>query len=262
MSFTVFTHAERPDLAESSLWIEPAVWPDYNRHSDILGRYWDRLSPEFGEFQFVLLDDSTREVVARGNTVPCYWDGDLESLPDGIDSMAVHAFGLAERHLEPNALCALAISIPPQNQSKGLGKVMLGVMRDIAASHGHQSLLAPVRPNWKERYPLTPIERYMYWTREDGLPFDPWIRVHYRLGAHFLKPAPRSLRITATVAEWESRTGLRFPESGTYVFPRGLSTLDIDVEADVGRYWEPNVWMCHSIQALGEGTQSLSNPRT
>ena len=38
---------------------------------------------------------------------------------------------------------------------------------------------------------------------------------------------------------------MAFPESGDYVFPRGLATVAIDREADVGRYWEPNVWMVH-----------------
>jgi hypothetical protein len=38
-----------------------------------------------------------------------------------------------------------------------------------------------------------------------------------------------------------------FPESGTYVFPHGLAPLDVDREADVAGYWEPNVWMLHRV---------------
>ena len=60
-----------------------------------------------------------------------------------------------------------------------------------------------------------------------------------------LKPEPQSLRITGTVAEWEEWTQMPFPESGDYVFPGGLATLEIDRERDAGRYWEPNVWMVH-----------------
>ncbi len=56
---------------------------------------------------------------------------------------------------------------------------------------------------------------------------------------------PRSLRITGTVSEWESWTGLVFPESGDYVFPEGLATVRIDIATDQGSYWEPNVWMVH-----------------
>jgi hypothetical protein len=51
--------------------------------------------------------------------------------------------------------------------------------------------------------------------------------------------------ITGTVAEWESWTGLAFPESADYVFPEGLATVHIDRNADRGSYWEPNVWMVH-----------------
>jgi hypothetical protein len=53
------------------------------------------------------------------------------------------------------------------------------------------------------------------------------------------------MRITGTVAEWESWTGLAFPESGDYVFPEGLAPVAIDRASDRGSYWEPNVWMIH-----------------
>jgi hypothetical protein len=73
------------------------------------------------------------------------------------------------------------------------------------------------------------------------------MRVHERLGAVVLKAEPRSLRITAPVAEWETWTGLSFPESGDYWFPGGLATLHVDREEDRGSYWEPNVWMHHRL---------------
>jgi hypothetical protein len=135
--------------------------------------------------------------------------------------------------------------IPPGVQGRGLSKLGIQAMGDIARAHGLGGLIAPVRPNWKERYPLTPIERYAEWRREDGQLLDPWLRTHERVGAEILKAEPRSLRITGTVAEWEEWVGMPFPETGDYVFPGGLTTLEIDREQDVGRYWEPNVWMRH-----------------
>jgi hypothetical protein len=71
------------------------------------------------------------------------------------------------------------------------------------------------------------------------------MRVHERLGARTGPSLPRSLLITGTVEEWQLWTGMVFPESGEYVFPEGLSTLAVDREADLGTYWEPNVWMIH-----------------
>ena len=32
---------------------------------------------------------------------------------------------------------------------------------------------------------------------------------------------------------------------------RGLATVEIDRGADVGTYWEPNVWIVHSIPPVG-----------
>ena len=87
-------------------------------------------------------------------------------------------------------------------QGRGLSRLALRAMTAIARAHGLGALIAPVRPNWKERYPLAPIDRCS-WRRPDGLLFDPWLQVHERLGAVVLKPEPHSLRITGTVGEWE-----------------------------------------------------------
>ena len=118
-------------------------------------------------------------------------------------------------------------------------------MFDVAQAAGLTSLIAPVPPSWKERYPLAPIERYVTWSRNDGHPFDPWIRTHVRLGGRIATPIPRSMRITGTVTNWETGTKLPYPDSGEYVFPHGLATLHVDRDADLGTYWEPNVWIVH-----------------
>src|SRR5205823_5628029 len=155
---------------------------------------------------------------------------------------------LREDGREPDALSAMAIEIRPAAQGGGLSRAMLEGMREVGRRHGLGALLAPVRPSWKERYPLTPIERYARWTREDGLPFDPWIRTHVRLGGEILRPEPQSMRISGTVAEWEDWTETAFPESGEYVFPHGLAPLAVDREHDLGLYFEPNLWMVHGVQ--------------
>jgi hypothetical protein len=130
-----------------------------------------------------------------------------------------------------------------------LSSLLIAAMVALARAHGLGPLVAPVRPNQKDRYPLMPIDRYAQWRREDGLPFDPWIRVHARMGARVLRAEPRSMHIVAPVEEWQAWTGIAFPEDGQYVFPGGLAPLTVtDGE---GEYWEPNVWMLHDESLPG-----------
>jgi len=91
------------------------------------------------------------------------------------------------------------------------------------------------------------MEQYIAWTTADGLPFDPWLRVHARAGARITRVCPASMVITGSVEDWEGWTGLRFPESGAHTVAGALQPVELDVEADSGIYVEPNVWMHHSI---------------
>jgi hypothetical protein len=120
-------------------------------------------------------------------------------------------------------------------------------MRDTARDHGFEYLVAPVRPSWKARYPLVPIDRYVTWRIDDGRLFDPWLRAHANLGAELVRPCHESMTIPGTVAEWEEWAVMPFPESGSYVVPGALEPVLIDRERDQGTYVEPNVWMLHRI---------------
>ena len=244
MTLSLYTVSERPDLWERGIASED-VWPEYNLHGDVLNQHWGKLDQELPDYQFVLYDDETDEVLAEGHTAPLAWDGDDATLPDGIDKVLEQVFAADADRSAATTLCALAAETPRGGRSRGMAPAILGAMRTIAERQGLSHLVAPVRPSWKERYPLAPIERYVTWRREDGQLLDPWMRIHERLGARVSRPLPQSLRITGTVAEWEQWTELTFPESGEYVFPEGLATLQVDVEAGTAGYWEPNVWMVH-----------------
>ncbi len=249
MGCTVIRYSERPDLWDNSEAISREVWPEYNQHGAVVSRYWGRLFDDFPGYQFALFDAEAQEVIAEGHTAPCDWDGTTEGLGDGIDTMMVAAFEAREEGRPPTALCALAAEVRPRFQGGGLADRILDVMSDVGRDAGLSHLIAPVRPSSKDRYPITPIEHYLEWTRPNGEPFDPWVRIHLRRGGKISKPIPHSMLITGTVAEWESWTGMRFPGDGEYTFPDGLAPVEIDHERDLGSYWEPNVWIVHTLEA-------------
>jgi len=241
----VVTAAERPDLwlrerEEQSL---EDVWPEYNNHGNQTGSYFSVLFPQYPHLQCLFVDKRTKRLIGRGRTIPFRWDGTLEDLPAGIDAAGARALADPD---SANALSALAAEVTRDFQGTGLSRLVIQSMALMAAAAGLSSLVAPVRPSWKDRYPLTSIERYAAWRRDDGLLFDPWLRVHERLGASVLRPEPQSLEIKAPVENWESWTGMGFPEDGDYVFPNGLAPLT--VTGGIGEYWEPNVWMLHEVE--------------
>lgn len=244
---TIATFEQRPDLASRGI-PSSEIWPEYNLHGDVLDVLWPRLEADLPHTQLVFYEPETDELVAEAHAVPCWWDGTIGGLSEGIDATMVDAFERFDANRRTNALCALAAEVRPTNRGRGLARTILLALRALAGHYDLEYLLAPVRPSWKERYPITPIERYVTWRNDDGEPFDPWMRVHHRLGARLGPALPHSLRITAPVGRWEKWTSMVFPETGRYVFPRGLAPLDVDRDRDLGTYWEPNVWMMHDLR--------------
>jgi hypothetical protein len=242
MSHRFFTYDERPELRQRGGFLT-AAWPAFMLESPTSYERWHLLYERFGGFQFWLVDDTTDEILAEGNSLPALLDpGDLPGR--GWEHVMEHATSGDE---EPTVVCAIQVMIDRKLQGRGLSALMLGEMRRLAAAAGFTDLVAPVRPSLKSAYPLTPMERYVRWTTEADLPFDPWMRVHARAGARIVSVCPDSMLIPGTVANWQDWTGMSFPESGAYAVPGALQPIEIDIESDRGVYVEPNVWMHHSI---------------
>lgn len=250
MTVQFFSFDERPDLADRYPNEAEEIWPsdmEFIHHDPVCEEYWPRLREVFPGFQFVAYDESQSQFHAIGHTVPLVWTGDAAMLPNGIPDVLHRAFTENEEDARPTSLCAILAGIQPSSRATGLSREVLKHMKAIARAHGLESLIAPVRPNRKSSYPLTPMERYALWRGPDGHLFDPWLRTHERLGAELAGIAPQGNVFRGTVAEWEQWTGLEYPDSGQYVVKGALSPLSIDLDRDEGVLTEPNVWMVHPL---------------
>lgn len=246
MPIKTFTLAERPDLEDEFERFAALGWPRFLRQRDALGSgaLWPALFTTFAGFQLLVCEGE--RVVAVGHTAPIAWDGTAGGLPDSIAGILENATATERAGGGATALSALA-ALTGDHRGRGLGTEVLRAMHALAGRHGFRTLVAPVRPTMKDRYPLAPVERYARWTREDGAPLDPWLRAHWRLGAEIVRVAPRALVIVGAVAAWEDWTGMRFPDSAPYVVPGALQPVVIDRDRDEGRYEDPNVWMVHRL---------------
>jgi GNAT superfamily N-acetyltransferase len=242
VSLRFHSYDERPELADRR---SPTLdaWPPFMLEDPVAERCWDLLYERFGAFQHFLCDEDAGEVVAEVNSVPVRVD--LDALPErGWEDVLERGTAATE---EANAVTAISVAIAPAHHGQGLSRLCLERMRGAVEERGFEHLVAPVRPSWKSRYPLVPIERYTSWTTSEGHPFDPWLRTHARLGAEIVRPCVESMTIDGSVAEWEKWAAMRFPESGDYVVPGALTLVSIDRESDRGVYVEPNVWMHHRL---------------
>lgn len=239
----IVTRSERPDLEAEAHAAFRVKWPEFIFHDPVTKAHIGRVEEYFPAYDVLLLD--TDRVVAGGWGVPFRWDGSVADLPDGYDGSLARAVEECEAGVEPTTLSLMALAVGAGETGRGLAGEVLTALRERAVASGLSHVIAPLRPTLKHRYPLVPMATFAAWTRDDGLSVDPWIRTHQRMGAKLLTPAPRSMVILGTVAEWESWTGMLFPETGDYVVPDALGLVEIDREKDKGTYIEENLWVQH-----------------
>jgi hypothetical protein len=221
-------------------------WPEFIFHDEGVTPYRERRLEYFRDWEFYLISTEDRRLIAGCWGVPIAWDGTVEDLPGGFTDSLGRSVDEHEAGVVPNAFVLMAAAVRNDEQGRGHAGRVITAVRERAIAADLPQVIAPVRPTLKSSYPLIEISEFIKWTREDGLPLDPWIRTHVRLGASILAPAPHSQTMTGTVADWESWTGLALPATGSYVIPAGLTVLSIDRSADLGIYREPNVWMRHA----------------
>jgi len=87
-----------------------------------------------------------------------------------------------------------------------------------------------VRPHQKHLRPHTSMREYISEMRADGLPADPWLRIHLRAGGRVVKIAPYSMTIIGSIANWFTWTGATLDQSGEVAVAGGLAPLIVSLE--------------------------------
>ncbi|MFF5446708.1 N-acetyltransferase [Streptomyces sp. NPDC012888] len=243
---TITTIADRPELADRLFDMED-TWPAFAVQDPLAWLLYGRIVAEFPEYVLIATEGDT--VVARAFSLPfALGAAGRGTLPArGWDQILMWAFADRRRGTEPDTVSAIEVSVAAGRQGEGLSGRMLTAMRENARSRGFAEVVAPVRPNGKPAEPDTPIHEYAFRTREDGLPHDPWLRVHVRLGGVVDSVAPLSMTISGSLAEWREWTGLPFDEPGPVRVPGALVPVHCDPGQGYAVYVEPNVWVRHPL---------------
>ncbi len=247
LSYDIVTAADKPDLVSLVTGVTAKAWPEFMLH-DPVAQLFVTVYERLPQFQFAFLEPASDNIIVLGNSIPLAYDGDLPDLPDtGWDWAMESGVKDHSEGRKASVLCALQIVVANEYLGHGLSRRAVETMKDIGRAHKLKSLVAPVRPNFKANHPLVPMEEYIQWKDDRGLPFDPWIRVHVRSGGRIIKVCHRAMRITGTIADWQKWTGLKIAQSSKQIIPGALVPVEFDLEADLGTYIEPNVWMHHPL---------------
>jgi hypothetical protein len=247
MDLDIASIAARPDRAE--LWPQlQGFWPRFMTQDPSGDFFYGYEATAYPEYALLAVDTETGVPVAKALSVPLSHDGEIaDGLPEGGWGWVVRQSAHDRlRGRTPTIVSALEIMIRPDLRGGGLSARMLAAMRDNAAELGFTDLIAPVRPTGKTQI-NTPIDEYAHARRPDGLPVDPWLRVHVRAGATIVNVAHTSMVMAATLDEWRGWTGLPFDTTGPVEVPQALVPVHCDVAQNQAVYVEPNVWVHHRV---------------
>ncbi|MFJ5898514.1 N-acetyltransferase [Streptomyces sp. NPDC093064] len=245
-SIVITSLAERASLA-SRVYEIAETWPAFIPNDPVAGALLGRVVEEFPQYCVVATDGD--RIVARGLSVPFNAElGGREEMPDkGWDQVLVWAFHDQRRGHSLTTASALEITVDTEYLGRGLSYRMLAALRDAVGRQDHDVLLAPVRPTAKHLEPRVPMADYIHRQRDDGLPTDPWLRVHVKAGGSIEKVASASMTVSGSLAQWQQWTGLPFDSDGDVDVPGALVPVHCDTTHDHAVYVEPNVWIRHGV---------------
>ena len=250
MDLIIASLAERPDFADK-VWDFDGLWPVFMQQDPVSDLFYSRATTTYAAFTLLAFDaDDLSHPVARSCSVPFAMGEEVgrAGLPgDGWDGVVRWAWVDEQMGRPPTHVSALEVAIRPELRGRGLASVMLEAKRQNAIRLGFGDLYAPVRPSLKTAEPHVPMHEYAARVREDGLPQDPWLRLHVRAGGTIEKVCPCAMTISGTLAEWRSWTGLPFDVSGDVAVPFALNPVHASLDHDHAVYVEPGVWVHHRL---------------
>lgn len=245
---TITTLAARPELRQR-LWQMPHTWPEFMLNDPVGRENTGRIVAELPEYVLVATGPEDA-VVARAFSVPfaLHADGRGELPATGWDQTLLWAFSDLRHGRTPDTVSAIEMSVATGTQGRGLAGRMMAAMRSNARAAGFKELVAPARPSAKHLEPDTPMAEYAFRTREtDGLPHDPWLRVHARAGGVVEAIAPASRTISGSLRQWRGWTGQPLDSDGPVAVPAALVPVHCSTRHGYAVYVEPNVWVRHRL---------------
>lgn len=231
----------KPEEEKESWELEDKVWGTFNQAGEVWADY-------IKEMHLVAIDSETSEMLGTIDGTPFDWDGVPASLPNGgwadVVRQAIGFGDNPEKKAEAQWAAAIGTSIEPAHQGRGLAQKLLEALKKEVLAQGYKGLVAPVRPTERWRMPSISIEEYADTRLEDGRHFDPWVRIHEKIGGEIIGICPASAVFKASHKQWEEWAGMRLPKTGDVLVPGAINFLRLENQRGILK--EDSIWIKHS----------------
>jgi len=155
----------------------------------------------------IILHDAIGNPTAMLSANRIDWDGNPDNLPtwDGVAGQTY----TYEDTFAPNGNTFVLMSMGVRENDKGNGQsnLILRAAKNYALSEGIEHITGDFRPSdfgkYKREFGNFNFNEYVMLQREDGQPYDGWIRNVTRQGMEILRTDPRAMVIEASISELE-----------------------------------------------------------
>jgi len=233
-----------------------APWQRWNSAKEL-----QRPTEIFPEGQFVAWDAFGAPAAALW-TNRINWRGDISSL-QSWDAVAGIDWTFEDTYQpDGNTIVLMAISVRADQTGQQLPAHLIALLRDyVKRSGGIQHLISDFRPSEFSDHKQTTgdfdFENYVYRRRDDGLPWDRWLRTITRLGMEPLCVDFRAMVIPATIEQVSDyRAAHKSSQWYRVVDPEAIRTLihRHQPERDIERVDE--IWECGETGSWYLNTQT------
>jgi hypothetical protein len=248
---------DRPLAAEQFATLEAPNWAPWLRFS---AEQLARQAQVFPEGQIILHDQDTHDLAAALSSNRIDWDGDSTHLPTWDEIAGEEQTFEGTFRPDGNTFALMSMSVNGAVKGRGLSGRVFDRIKEYAKAEGLEHIIGDFRPSnfgaHKQQTGHFDFTAYCESTREDGQPYDGWLRAVSRQGAQFHQPDPRAMVVEATadeVAAWseaynpEKWWEVTDPEQVSYLLKWHQPLHDIERVSRIIECGETGTWYIDDV---------------